>query len=172
VKNKKWDVIHSSKRNDWRTPPELFRSVDEEFKFNLDVASDDDNHLCNSYFTEKDNALDQKWTGVCWCNPPYGRSILQWVKKAIAESNDGATVVMLTFACTDTAWFRHAWKNCSEIRLLTGRIRFLTWDGKRTAPAPKGSALLIFRPDMNSTNAKILLCDTPIKNTDNSRATC
>ena len=75
---------------------------------------------------------------VYWCNPPYGRQIGKWVKKA-AEC--GATVVMLLPARTDTAWFHNYILGKAEIRFLRGRLKF--GDSKNSAPFP--SMIVIYR---------------------------
>lgn len=161
-----WDIIHSSKRHDWRTPPEVFRALDAEFKFTQDVAASKDNHLCERYLTEADNALERSWGGTCWCNPPYGRTMMDWVRKCALEAAGGATVVLLCFASTDTAWFRHAWIAASEVRLYTGRISFLTPEGERTTPAPKGSCLFVFRPSTSAGACWARLMEAPNADTD------
>ena len=81
-----------------------------------------------------------------WVNPPYGRSIGQWIDKAIEQSALGRTVVMLTMACTDTRWWETAWDHTHEIRFISGRLAFLDHEGNASNSAPKGSALLVFRP--------------------------
>ncbi len=78
------------------------------------------------YFTPEMYGLAQIWDGVCWCNPPYGREIGKWVRKAWLAAEDGATVVMLLPARTDTAWFHDYIYNRTdvEIRFLRGRLKF------------------------------------------------
>lgn len=143
-----WKVLHSRARNDWRTPPAIFRALDSEFgPFDIDVAASADNHLCAAWFSREEDALSLEWKGKCFCNPPYGRGMERWITHAAGEARKGATVVLLAFACTDTAWFQTAWKECAEIRFFTGRLRFLTAAGEQSAPAPKGSCILVFRPD-------------------------
>ena len=88
------------------------------------------------------DGLKQEWTGVCWCNPPYGRKIGQWVKKA-AESD--ATVVMLIHARTDTAWFHDYIYGKAEIRFVRGRLRF----GGSKINAPFPSMVVVFRGGTN-----------------------
>lgn len=95
--------MFTSARDDWETPQDLFRKYDEKYHFTLDVCADEKNHKCNRYFTKEQDGLKQDWTGErCWCNPPYGRAIADFVKKA-AESK--ALTVMLIPARTDTKWF-------------------------------------------------------------------
>lgn len=86
------------------------------------------------------NGLKQIWTGVCWCNPPYGRGIEKWMKKAY-ESN--ATVVCLVPARTDTKWFHDFVLGKAEIRFIRGRLKF--GNSKNSAPFP--SMLVIYRKD-------------------------
>lgn len=42
-----------------------------------------------------------------FCNPPYGRELPKWIKKAHDEAEKGALVVMLIPARTDTRAFHH-----------------------------------------------------------------
>ena len=84
----------------------------------------------------------QDWSGdTVFMNPPYGREIKDWIKKAYTESKRGATVVCLIPARTDTAyWHDYCFKG--EVRFLRGRLSF---SNKGTAPFP--SAVVIFRGD-------------------------
>jgi phage N-6-adenine-methyltransferase len=145
-----WAVIHSSRRHDWRTPRSLFDKLDEEFRFGLDAAASSGNALCSRYLSESDNSLEFGWgdLGVTsvWLNPPYGRGIHLWVSKAIEESRRGMVVVMLLFACTDTKWWIDIWRHSSEIRFISGRLKFLNPEGGEVNSAPKGSAIIVFRP--------------------------
>ena len=74
-------------------------------------------------------------------NPPYGRAIGGWVQKAFESSQQGALVVCLLPARTDTRWW-HEYVMRGEVRLLRGRI---TFEGG-AHPAPFPSAIAIFRP--------------------------
>ncbi|AIG28420.1 adenine methyltransferase [Brevibacillus laterosporus] len=72
-------------------------------------------------------------------NPPYGKEIGKWVKKAFEEASKGATVVCLLPARTDTKWW-HEYCMKGEIRLVKGRLKF--GDSNNSAPFP--SAVIIF----------------------------
>lgn len=80
--------LMSSETDEWHTPPELFALLDSEFHFTLDVASTDANALCEAHYTRETDGLKQPWAGSVWCNPPYGREIGAWVRKA-AETDMG-----------------------------------------------------------------------------------
>lgn len=136
------DIMFSSKRDDWRTPADLFKELDSEFHFTVDLCADDNNHLCEKYYTKENSGLDADLTGeVVFCNPPYGRSSTSaWVKKCARAK---ATVVMLLPARTDTNAFHDYIYNKAEIRFLRGRLCFD--DGDRGARAPFPSMIVIFR---------------------------
>ena len=129
------DVMFSSKSPEWETPQWLFDKLNQIHNFNLDPASTDENKKCENHFTLKDNGLLKDWGGASvFVNPPYGREIGKWVKKAFEESRKPNTkVVMLLPARTDTSWF-HDYCMMGRIEFLRGRLRF--GDGKNNAPFP------------------------------------
>lgn len=75
-------VFYSSKTDMWATPQDFFDALDAEFHFTLDACAVKENAKCEAYYTPEQDGLDQPWTGRVWCNPPYGRNVGQWVKKA------------------------------------------------------------------------------------------
>jgi phage N-6-adenine-methyltransferase len=131
-------VLFSSKSDNWATPQWLFDDLNREFRFTVDVCATEENAKCERYFPPEMNGLLQEWTGVCWCNPPYGRQIKKWIEKA---SKSNATVVCLVPARTDTKWFHDYCYHKAEIRFIRGRLRF----GNSTENAPFPSMVLIFR---------------------------
>lgn len=134
-------VLFSSEKCEWATPPDFFAALNAEFGFTLDVCALPENAKCDQYFTPEQDGLKQPWTGCCWMNPPYGRTIGRWMDKAWEESQRGATIVCLVPARTDTQW----WHRCAtrgEVRFVPGRLKF--GNSKNSAPFP--SAIVIFRP--------------------------
>jgi len=136
------DVMYSSKSNEWATPIEFYKELDNEFHFNLDPCSDDTNYKCEKHFTLADDGLSQNWGGYrVFCNPPYS-DIGKWVEKAFREGHkDNTIVVMLIPARTDTKYFHDYILHRSEIRFIKGRLKF--GEGKNSAPFP--SMVVIFR---------------------------
>ena len=141
-------VLFASGNTEWETPQYLWDELDLEFGFHLDAAASDENTKVPFYYTTEDDALKQNWfdrsQGITsiWVNPPYGRGIVEWVKKAYLESQRGATVVMLLPARTDTAWFHNWVLGRAEIRFLRGRLKFSNSANSATFP----SVIVIFRP--------------------------
>jgi phage N-6-adenine-methyltransferase len=138
-------VHYSSRDHDWETPPAFFAALDLEFGFDLDVCATPENTKCARYYTPEQDGLSQPWTGTCWMNPPYGRGIKAWVRRAYAASRNGATVVCLVPARTDTSWW-HDYVMRGEIRFVRGRLYFALRNGK-TGRAPFPCAVVVFRPD-------------------------
>lgn len=134
------DVMFSSKTDMWETPQDLFDKLNEEFHFSLDVCAIPENAKCYNFYTPEADGLSQPWYGVVWCNPPYGREIGKWVKKAHDEATRGTTVVMLLPARTDTKWFHDYIYEKQEIRFIKGRLKF--GGSKNSAPFP--SMVVIF----------------------------
>jgi phage N-6-adenine-methyltransferase len=127
---------------EWETPQRLFDELNDEFTFGLDVCATKDNAKCGRFYTKEDNGLEQPWNGTCWMNPPYGRTIGKWVKRAAEAASNGMTVVCLLPARTDTAWW-HDYCAMHEVRFIRGRLKFS--GAKNSAPFP--SAVVVMRPE-------------------------
>jgi len=106
--------MFSSMHLDWRTPKELYDKLDAEFAFESNFV-----------------------------NPPYGREVVKWCRKALDESQKGKLVVMLVASRTDTAWWHDYVMNADEIRFIRGRLKFDGYPASGCAPFP--SAIVIFR---------------------------
>lgn len=145
------NVHFQSSNKEWETPESVFTPLQKEFNIALDVCACAANAKCKVYFDKKFNGLSSNWglvkeigneDSACWMNPPYGRGIEKWVKKAYDESLNGVTTVALLPARTDTSWFHNYIHNKHEVRFLKGRIKFV--DAPSTAPFP--SMIVIFKP--------------------------
>lgn len=147
-------LMFSSLTPEWETPPELFAPLQAEFCLDLDVCATAENAKCARYFTRAQDGLALPWVGRCWMNPPYGRTIGAWVRKAqeSTENRDATLVVCLLPARTDTRWWHqyiwdlacHRPRRGVHVRFLKGRVKFLLPDGTRLASAPFPSCLVVF----------------------------
>ena len=140
-------VLFSSEKGEWGTPQDLFDELDAEYKFNLDPAASEGNAKCRDFYTVEQDGLSKPWhvlrawrehrsdfnifgakvtPGRVFCNPPYGRKIGDWLRKAEAEflSGNAELIVMLLPARTCTAWFHDYVYNKAEVIFLRGRITF------------------------------------------------
>ena len=139
-------LMFSSEKDTWETPQDFFDELDKEFNFELDVCALPSSTKCKEFITPEIDALKQSWVAfnrrnMCWMNPPYGRQIKDWIKKAHNEAQKGATVVALLPARTDTRWFHDYIYNKYEIRFIKGRLKF--GDAVNAAPFP--SMVVIFK---------------------------
>lgn len=154
-------IVWSSKSVEWGTPDLLYRRLDAKYSFNLDPASTKQNNLISPrrghYMTtegvfasdthelvEAGDGLSLPWGfygNRVFVNPPYGRDIWKWVKKAATESQQDALVVMLLPVRTGTRWWRDWVVPYADIEYLSGR---LTFKGAPNA-APFDSAIVRYR---------------------------
>jgi phage N-6-adenine-methyltransferase len=132
---------------EWQTPPEIFDPLNAEFNFTLDPCATTDSAKCARFFTEQDDGLSRSWAGErVFMNPPYGREIYAWTRKAREESVRGAAIVVgLLPASTDLAWWHDDVAGRAEIRYIRGRVRFLT-DGPYRASGFFASVVVVWRP--------------------------
>jgi len=137
-------VHFSSAKPDWATPWWLIRKCEARWgRFELDVCGTHENAKAPCAWTPEQDGLKQPWRGMCWCNPPYGREIGKWVARAAQQSADeGAQVVALLPARTDTAWWHDYVALASFIGFLRGKVRF---EGA-PASAPFPSAIVLWLP--------------------------
>jgi hypothetical protein len=100
----------------------------------LDPAS---NALAQSWiqaekiYTKEDNGLEQKWAYNVFCNPPYGRSVEEWLNKAIDgyQWGDISACIMLLNR-TGAAWYKKRKREVTAICEVDRRIAFLDESGK------------------------------------------
>ena len=127
------------------TPKYLFDKISSIFNFSLDVCALPENAKCESYYTPEDDGLSKPWRGGVWCNPPYGREISSWVKKAYEESQKeyNSFVLMLLPARTDTKWWWEYVQGKATLFFIKGRVKF----GDHNVGAPFPSVLALYMKD-------------------------
>lgn len=141
-------VHFSSNSNEWATPQPFFDALNAEFGFTLDAAATAENAKCERYYSEADNAILQDWVGTVWLNPPYGRGIGKWIRKAWESSQEGATVVVLMPVRSDTPYWHDQVMRASEVRLVRGRLRFTGGpkENSQSHNAPFPCCVVVFKP--------------------------
>jgi phage N-6-adenine-methyltransferase len=169
-------IIHSSDESNWRTPPELFKKLNEEADFGIDLAADRANALCMLYLGPEgrvENALESEWSVYKtrgFLNPPYSRKkyretkdpamlVENWARKAFNESERGFTTYGLFPFAPQTEWFRlyvmghtqdgNGWRGhaATEVRRFPYRLSFLRPDGSPAQNAGVNSCVIIWKPN-------------------------
>ena len=134
------NALMTSNTDNWATPQDFFDQQNKLYgPFTLDVCANAENAKCAAYFDKTTDGLKQTWTGKCWMNPPYGREIGKWMKKAYESANNGTVVVCLVPARTDTKWW-HDYAMKGQVTFIRGRLKF--GESKTNAPFP--SAVVVF----------------------------
>lgn len=107
---------HEGNTNEWFTPRWI---LDACGAFDLDPCGDSRWETAPRIFEER--GLEQRWSGRVWLNPPYGRTVGQWLS-ALAEHGDGLALI---FARTDTKWFHDVIDRTSWVLFLKRRVKFV-----------------------------------------------
>ena len=135
--------VFTSNSEEWYTPKWIYDLLNTKYKFTLDPCATATSAKTAKYFTKETDGLKQDWGGnVVFVNPPYGRTMYDWVKKCYEESiKPNTKVVLLIPARTDTKYFHeYIYKPENEIRFIKGRLKF--GNSKNSAPFP--SMVVIF----------------------------
>lgn len=149
-------ALLSSNKMDWCTPQSFFDMLDAEFGFILDAAATSKSAKCELYYTPETDALSKSWNcgGAVFCNPPYGREIGKWVKKAYEEATRGGfQIVLLIPARTDTSYFHDYIYGKAEIRFLRGRLCFEDENGSVGGSAPFPSMVVVYNAEKSNRGA-------------------
>ena len=146
VKGHAQRVMTSSNDMTWATPQKWFEYLNLEFGFTLDPCCEHQTAKCKRHFTPEEDGLAQSWQEErVFMNPPYGRHISKWMRKAYEEARDyGALVVCFVPARVDTEWW-HRYAAKGEVRFPKGRVKFEGGKGAGDS-APFPVAIIVFRP--------------------------
>jgi hypothetical protein len=136
-------VHFSSKSEEHYTPREIIRKVIAFYQGTIDLDPCSNSHEdpwvpAATHYTKEDNGQMQlPWKGKVWVNPPYGRSLGEWSRKARWEYEEGeaSQILLLVPSRTDTAWYHHlsSYPRCN----IRGRLKFINPDNKgSSAPFP------------------------------------
>ena len=126
------------KNDEWLTPPDIVQSLGE---FDLDPCSPINRPwpTAAQHLTIKDDGLMHEWHGRVWCNPPFGREAVKWLRRMAAHGNG----IALIPARTDTAMFYETVWSCADaVLFIKGRPHFHYVDGRR-APFNSGAPICL-----------------------------
>lgn len=127
----------------WLTPPDVYKSLDDEFHFDFDP--------CPYPKPPGFDGLTIPWGRSNYVNPPFGsiihngrkKGITAWVRKAIEEEGNGNTTVLVYPL---DKWIHYMLAAGAEIRNL-GDIKWLaTEDGQPGKGTGRWIAAFILRP--------------------------
>lgn len=126
------------KNDEWLTPPDIVQSLGE---FDLDPCSPINRPWATAarHLTIMDDGLMHEWHGRVWCNPPFGREAVKWLRRMAAHGNG----IALIPARTETAMFYETVWSCADaVLFIKGRPHFHYVDGRR-APFNSGAPICL-----------------------------
>lgn len=126
------------KNDEWLTPPDIMAKLGV---FDLDPCSPIVRpwDTAIAHFNVHDNGLAQPWHGRVWCNPPFGREAVKWLRR-MADHGNGVALIP---ARTETIMFYECvWGAADAVLFIQGRPHFHTVDGKR-APFNSGAPICL-----------------------------
>jgi len=129
-----------NKKDERYTPPRIFEAL--QCRFDLDAAAPVDRRFCHvpadHFITEQ--SLQTQWNGFVWLNPPYSGNKTLWLDKLYAHGNG----IALMPDRTSAPWWPLAARQAHLILLVTGKIKFINWDGSIDKAPNNGSTLFAF----------------------------
>ena len=113
--------------DEWTTPKWLFDWLKTRVPFMLDAAATHENHLCDGYYHEGTNGLQQDWTDLGWtfCNPPYS-NVGEWVEKAASEyiAHGRRSLLLCPVRSDQDWWHQFVVEGVCDVEWYRGRISF------------------------------------------------
>lgn len=126
----------------WLTPPSIIKALGP---FDLDPCSAPAPRpweTARRHIALPQDGLAAPWDGFVWCNPPYSREAVKWLRR-MAEHGNG---IALVFARTETEWFwETVWEapTATSILFLEGRLHFHHPDGRRAKANSGAPSVLV-----------------------------
>ena len=151
--------VRQSTRDDWRTPPTIFKAIDRRFHFTGDACASAINTHASEYIDHKQDALKSCWARLgpsVWMNPPYSMAG-EMVRRARQMSRKHhSQVVCLVPGTVDVRWFHEEASDAAELWFYRGRINFI--DPVLETPAlgnPVGSVLVVFSGERSHAGPRV-----------------
>lgn len=141
---------YTSESNKWYTPEHVIRSVWEVMGgIDLDPASCPEANEtvgAKTYYTEKDDGLQQPWFGRVFCNPPYGGLAGDFAGRMYEFYGSGVTegILLLNAAAATNAWFQPCFEGV--LCFTNGRLQFAKEGVKGESPV-NGTVFVYFGPN-------------------------
>lgn len=135
---------------EWYTPKEIIEAATKAMGgIDLDPASNAKANKivkATTFYSQKDNGLEQEWAGKVFLNPPFKADLITaFVGKLCShhEAGEVPQAVLLTNNNTDTKWWHQAAGASKAICFTVGRIAFYNAAGAVAAPT-NGHTLFYF----------------------------
>ena len=131
--------LNTKNNDEWLTP----KYITDFFDADTDPCSPINRpwNTAKKHYTKIDDGLKQKWEGLVFCNPPYGKETYTWLGKCAEHNNS----IGLTFARTETKGFHsEVWEKATSIFFFKGRLKFHYVTGEQGQSANAPSVLIAY----------------------------
>ena len=143
----------------YRTPPWLFKWLDNEYDFDIDICASDENHLVSNYYTEENSSIGQDWSmkgSMGFCNPPFSPGSKE---KFLAEAyrnmmeNKVSSVFLIPSDVSNCFWANHILGKATKITVIIGRVKFYDPVTNEESSGGLGCAVVEFISNEDATNS-------------------
>ena len=125
--------------DEWYTPKRIFDALNVTFDLDVACPPEGPRYTPTRYYFHE-HALERKWFGFVWMNPPFGHMSTKraWLAKFFAHG-DG---IALLPDRTSAPWWQEAAPLAHAILFVNGKIKFERPDGS-VGPQP-GTGTCLF----------------------------
>jgi ParB family chromosome partitioning protein len=170
-------VSRATGENEWYTPHDIVESARMVMgEIDCDPASSDkanETIKAKTFYTIKENGLEQSWSGNVWMNPPYAQPLVAEFSEAVSskyESGEIKSACILVNNATETAWFQRMLSICSAVCFLTGRVKFIDEQGEASGAPLQGQAVIYLGKNVGGFHSAFsgqgIVLDGPGKDTE------
>jgi hypothetical protein len=145
-------VAQNRGNNEWYTPKEYITAATAVMgEIDLDPASaiPANKVVCaKTFHIAEDNGLTKSWRGRVWMNPPYAAKLISKFCDKLVEhfvSGDVIEAIVLVNNATETRWFKKLMSCASAVMFPKSRIKFWSYDGRKSAPLQGQSVIYLGR---------------------------
>lgn len=147
-RKEQWVAAYTSSNSvEWYTPSQYVEAAREVMGgIDLDPASCEraNETVCaGRYFSEKEDGLQQEWSGRVFLNPPYGGLCPSFIRKLIEQFQARRVqqaIVLVNAHATDTSWFGLLWDY--TLCFTDHRIEFFAGTGARSTSSTNGNVFV------------------------------
>ncbi len=126
--------------SEWYTPPAIFNALG--LRFDLDPCSPGPGHWvpARKIFTQAEDGLAQPWSGLVFCNPPFGgrNGHVPWMRWFFEHANG----ILITRSYTSSRWWHEEMPRAQMVLFPAGKTKFIRPDGS-IGGAPGHGVVLI-----------------------------
>lgn len=123
--------MFAGKRSDlWRTPDSIKTWLFYNYKFDIDLAADEENTLARTYCSEGENSffnlqVEHIRNRTCWLNPPFSKALLFYQRLAKLRQECDFTLVGIYKANLETeVWQDFILPNIDWLLALRRRVSY------------------------------------------------